>query len=59
MRCPELPSLPSQDEVKFDREISYTNESGADGLKMRVEVVVSWNDSRGIHQSKLETFLSK
>jgi Tfp pilus assembly protein PilV len=59
MRCPALPALSVKDEAKFDREINYTDESVGDELKMYVEVVVSWNDNRGTHQSKLETYLSK
>jgi Tfp pilus assembly protein PilV len=54
--CPVLPEISNP---KFEREITYTDESGPDGLKMHVEVTVSWSDSRGVHQSKLETYLSK
>ncbi len=51
--CPEL-AAPS--DIKFTREITYTQlEEG----KMQVEVVVTWTDSKGQHESNLTTYLTK
>ena len=54
--CPALPEI---SDSRFEREITYADESGPDGLKMHVETIVSWSDNRGTHQSRLETYLSK
>jgi Tfp pilus assembly protein PilV len=51
--CPEL-ATPA--DTKFTREITYTQlEEG----KMQVDVVVSWVDSKGQHESSLTTYLTK
>lgn len=42
---------------KFTRIITYTEIE--DNQKMQVDVKVSWQDSRGEHQSSLQTFLTK
>src|SRR4030042_1125276 len=45
--CPELAALT---DTKFTRQITYTQiEEG----KMQVDVVVSWTDSKGQHESSL------
>lgn len=53
LSCPEL-TAPS--DTKFTRQITYTQiEEG----KIQIEVVVSWTDSKGEHQSNLTTYLTK
>lgn len=53
LSCPEL-TAPS--DTKFTRQITYTQiEEG----KIQVEVVVSWTDSKGQHESNLTTYLTK
>jgi len=42
---------------KFNRETTYTETE--ENQQMHVEVVVSWEDSKGTHESRLETFLTK
>jgi Tfp pilus assembly protein PilV len=42
---------------KFEREIIYTEVE--DDQQMHIQVIVSWDDSRGAHQSNLETYLTK
>lgn len=53
LSCPEL-TAPS--DTKFTRQITYTQiEEG----KIQIEVVVSWTDSKGEHQSNLTSYLTK
>jgi len=53
MSCP---ALADPSESKFTRQITYTQlEEG----KMQVDVVVSWGDSKGQHESNLTTYLTK
>lgn len=53
LSCPEL-TAPSN--TKFTRQITYTQiEEG----KIQIEVVVSWTDSKGEHQSNLTSYLTK
>jgi len=48
------------DEInKFTREITYTPDPGQPDEKMKVEVLVWWEDSIGQHQSTLATYLTK
>jgi len=42
---------------RFTRKTTYTEVE--DNQKMMVEVVVSWQDSKGGHESALETYLTK
>jgi Tfp pilus assembly protein PilV len=42
---------------RFKREVTLTSVGGA-GNQVEVEVVVSWQESGGEHQSKLTTYLS-
>jgi Tfp pilus assembly protein PilV len=51
--CPVL-AAPSN--TKFTRQITYTQiEEG----KMQIDVIVSWTDSKGQHESNLTTYLTK
>jgi Tfp pilus assembly protein PilV len=51
--CPEL-AVPT--DTKFTRQITYTQiEEG----KMQLDVVVSWTDGKGQHESNLTTYLTK
>lgn len=53
LSCPEL-AAPS--DTKFTRQITYTQiEEG----KIQIEVMVSWTDSKGEHQSNLTSYLTK
>lgn len=50
------PALAVPNDTRFTRQITYTQiEEG----KMQVDVVVSWTDSKGEHQSNLTTYLAK
>ena len=44
---------------KFERVVTYTPFAGEEDQKMEVQVVVSWEDSKGSHQSDLSTYLTK
>lgn len=53
LSCPELIA---PNDTKFTRQITYTQiEEG----KIQIEVVVSWTDSKGEHQSNLTSYLTK
>ena len=54
LSCPEL-TAPS--DTKFTRQITYTQIIEEE--KIQIEVVVSWTDSKGEHQSNLTSYLTK
>ena len=44
---------------KFTRTVTYTPAPGEEDQKMEVQVVVTWEDTKGTHQSDLSTYLTR
>jgi len=51
--------LESEEIGRFTRETTYTPEPGQEDEKMKVEVIVWWEDGANDHQSSLTTYLTK
>jgi len=51
----------SEEEIidKFTRTITYTPVLGEENQKMEVQVVVTWEDTKGTHKSDLSTYLTR
>jgi len=44
---------------KFERTITYTPVTGEENQKMEIQVVVTWENTKGTHQSDLSTYLTR
>jgi len=44
---------------KFERTVTYTPVTGEEDQKMEIQVVVTWEDTKGTHQSDLSTYLTR
>ncbi len=43
----------------FERTVTYTPVSGEEDQKMEIQVIVTWEDTKGTHQSELSTYLTR
>lgn len=43
----------------FTRTVTYTPVPGEEDQKMEIQVVVTWEDTKGTHQSDLNTYLTR